>query len=146
MTTLWKRASGPQQKMLRMITGAVLNTANAHPGKLPDEKFARGVAKRAVGTISAQWAELLAGDGGYDTLSSERRNISVIRRSRRHTLGGDAERVRVNDGPFTKECQRLGRKISPLRAAGDLEAAECLRAAIQALAPLARRERGKGAL
>lgn len=59
MTTLYKRATGPQQRMLKIVSGAVLNTAHAHGASI-DRKFARGVAKRAVGTLSANWADMLA--------------------------------------------------------------------------------------
>jgi len=61
MTTLYKRASPGQAQALRIIAGAVLNTHDAHPGKYRiDARFARGVAKRAVGTLSAQLADTLA--------------------------------------------------------------------------------------
>jgi hypothetical protein len=145
MTTLWKRANGPQERMLRVIAGAVRNTAQAHPGQLPDDRFARGVAKRAVGTISAQWAELLAAKGESREPSGQQRDRLHSRRSRRHRLGGDGRGVTDTIGPFTRECRRLGRLIAPLRAAGDTEAVECLIVAIRALAPIARRERGKAA-
>jgi hypothetical protein len=45
--------------MLRAIAGAVENTSHAHKLALP-ENFARGVAKRAVGTLTAQWPDVLA--------------------------------------------------------------------------------------
>ena len=63
MASLYKRASPREALMLRIISGAVLNTADAHPGKYNiDAKFARGAAKRAVGTLSASWADLLAAE------------------------------------------------------------------------------------
>lgn len=59
MVTLAKRATPSQHKLLKIIEGAVLNTADAH--QLPrDNKLARSIAKRATGTISSQWKELLA--------------------------------------------------------------------------------------
>ena len=59
MATLWNRATPSQFRMLRAIAGAVLNTCDHH--KLPrDTYFARGVAKRAVGTLTAQWPDVLA--------------------------------------------------------------------------------------
>lgn len=60
MTTLYKRANGPQSRMLKVISGAVMNTAHAHPEYRIDQKFARGVAKRACGTLTAQWPDVLA--------------------------------------------------------------------------------------
>lgn len=59
MATLWKRATPSQYRMLRVIAGAVHNAAHAHQIEVPDS-FARGVAKRATGALTAQWAEVLA--------------------------------------------------------------------------------------
>ncbi len=59
MATLWKRATPPQYRMLRAIAGAVRNTAHAKGIALP-HNFERGVAKRAVGTLTAQWPDVLA--------------------------------------------------------------------------------------
>jgi hypothetical protein len=59
MATLYKRASPAQQLMLRIVAGAVRNAADAHEVKLP-RNFARSVAKRAVGTLSAQMLNTLA--------------------------------------------------------------------------------------
>lgn len=59
MATLWKRATPSQYRMLRAIAGAVLNTCDHHQMDR-DHRFARGVAKRAVGTLTAQWPDVLA--------------------------------------------------------------------------------------
>lgn len=59
MATLWKRATPSQQRILRAVDGAVRNTAHAHSLKIPGY-FARSVAKRAAGTLTAQWPEVLA--------------------------------------------------------------------------------------
>jgi hypothetical protein len=49
-----------QRRMLRIIEGAVINAHHAHPeSNTKIEYFARSVAKRAVGTLSAQ-VEVLA--------------------------------------------------------------------------------------
>ena len=64
MSTLSKRATPLQLKMLKIIEGAVVNAHHAHPtGEINDltlRRFARSVAKRAVGTLSAQLADRLA--------------------------------------------------------------------------------------
>lgn len=59
MATLWNRATPPQYRMLRAIAGAVRNAAHAHQVELP-KSFARSVAKRATGTLTAQWPDVLA--------------------------------------------------------------------------------------
>lgn len=86
MATLWNRASGPQYRMLKIVAGAVMNAAHAHPGRQIDERFARSVSKRAVGTISAQWVELLAAPSaapsgaGRDKLKNALRRKAQLRR------------------------------------------------------------------
>lgn len=131
--------------MLRIISGAVLNTAHAHPGQLPDLKFARGVAKRAVGTLSAQWADTLAAKS-QDVLPSGNRWDRLRPRRRRVTRSQSHDAGRSNGleaAPFTKLCAKMGRMIGPLIAKGETEKVEALRAAIIALAPLVRKEKGK---
>lgn len=59
MATLWKRATPTQYRMLRAIAGAVMNAAHAHSLDV-SKNFARSVAKRATGTLTAQWPEVLA--------------------------------------------------------------------------------------
>lgn len=62
MSTLSKRATPLQHQMLRIIEGAVINAHHAHPqSDITIETFARSVAKRAVGTLSAQLAGVLTG-------------------------------------------------------------------------------------
>lgn len=59
MSTLLKRSTPPQFRMLRAIAGAVDNAAHAHKLEIP-RHFAHSVAKRATGTLTAQWPEVLA--------------------------------------------------------------------------------------
>jgi hypothetical protein len=60
MTTLYNRATPRQAVVLRMIEGAVRNAAHAHPNQPLDDRMARSIAKRAAGTLTAQWAAVLA--------------------------------------------------------------------------------------
>src|SRR4051794_38425435 len=59
MVTLSRRATPPQAMMLRIVEGAIKNASDAH-GKDFDPTFARSVAKRAVGTLSAEMPAVLA--------------------------------------------------------------------------------------
>lgn len=59
MVTLAKRATPSQARILKIVEGAVLNASDAH--KVPrDTWLARSIAKRAAGTLTAQWPEVLA--------------------------------------------------------------------------------------
>jgi len=60
MATLSKRATPAQTQLFRIIEGAVKNATDAHPGWDIDPRFASSIAKRAVGTVTAVWPELLA--------------------------------------------------------------------------------------
>ena len=144
MTTLQKRANGPQCRMLKIVSGSVLDAAHAHPHTLIDSRFARSVAKRAVGTLSAQWPEVLA--AGETRTSGKRQKSLDFCRSRRAPMARDGEGsvLAAKADPLSKICDRLGRMIKPLRMAGDLESAQAIRVALAALSPLARKEKGKG--
>lgn len=61
MTTLSKRATPRQTKVLRIIEGAVLNAGHAHPEWKISPVMARSIAKRASGTLTAAWPDVLAG-------------------------------------------------------------------------------------
>lgn len=68
MSSLYKRANPVQKRMLRIIEGAVLNTLDAHPEITDKNRFARSVAKRAVGTLSSQLRRELAGGSAPVTI------------------------------------------------------------------------------
>jgi hypothetical protein len=52
-----------------MIEGAVRNAAHAHPEVRVPERFARSVAKRAAGTLTANWPDVLAAPRAVAELS-----------------------------------------------------------------------------
>jgi len=61
MATLAKRATPSQAMVMRMVAGAVRTTAKVHPNwTLADPRTARSIAKRAAGTLTSQWREVLA--------------------------------------------------------------------------------------
>ena len=60
MATLAKRATIRQARVMRIVVGAVMNAAHAHPGAQLNTRLARSIAKRATGTLSAQWRDVLA--------------------------------------------------------------------------------------
>lgn len=58
MASLYTRKTFRQRRALRIVAGAVMNAAHAHPQYGIDEKIARSIAKRAVGTLTAEWPVL----------------------------------------------------------------------------------------
>src|SRR5260370_35193289 len=74
MAPLYKRASPAQRRILRVVEGAVLNAADAH-GRPRDRYIARSIAKRAAGTLTASWPEVLA---ARSLLPSDKARGSVL--------------------------------------------------------------------
>lgn len=60
MASLYKRATPSQKRILRAVEGAVKNVSHCHPEWKIRPNFARSIAKRAAGTLTAQWPEVLA--------------------------------------------------------------------------------------
>lgn len=61
MSSLYKRATPSQARILRIVEGAVKNAADAHPDQIElSPRFRRSIAKRAAGTLTACWPEVLA--------------------------------------------------------------------------------------
>jgi hypothetical protein len=102
MAALWNRATPSQYRMLRAIAGAVRNAAHAHQIEMPNT-FARSVAKRATGTLTAQWPDVLA------ATANRRQNSSRDNLTSRELRGSDLSR-----GPSKGDRLGLLRR-SPLR-------------------------------
>jgi hypothetical protein len=115
MTTLAKRATPAQQRILRIVQGAVLNVADAH-GLPRDPYLARSIAKRATGTLTAGWPEVLA---ARLATSSDKARAHVScpaceRRLRWAKRLVRLQRISGYDGPLSNgERQSLARR-SPL--------------------------------
>jgi len=65
MVTLLKRATSQQIRLFRIIAGAVRNVADHHPELNITRYTVRSIAKRAVGTLTAQMPDVLAGLPAY---------------------------------------------------------------------------------
>lgn len=133
MVTLAKRATPAQARMMRVIVGAVLNTADAH-GEPRDEWLARSIAKRAAGTLSAQWPEVLAastrpsatGAARFDRCRACERRAELARRcvrqQRAHTTSAAAGRGSSQASrrpPLVELWNRLKRDMWAIRQSGD---------------------------
>lgn len=133
MTSLYKRANGPQFRMLAIVAGAVLNAAYHHPGKPVDKRFARSVAKRAVGTLSAQWAEVLAAP--HPALSGAERDTFCHALRRKAQLARLCKRGPAKGygrwPPIAFATAEISKRVGDARRAGQLEREmaliECLR-------------------
>lgn len=71
MTSIYNRATPSQARILRIVEGAVKNAADAHPNIVLTKTFARSVAKRAAGTLTAGWPEVLATVASSDLMDAQ---------------------------------------------------------------------------
>lgn len=62
MTTLSRRATPTQKRMLKIITGAVKQTLDHHPDwrSMNSAHLANSIAKRATGTLTAEMPDAFA--------------------------------------------------------------------------------------
>jgi hypothetical protein len=141
MVTLAKRATPSQHRILRIIEGAVLNASDAHR-LARDEQMARSIAKRATGTLTAQWPEVLAANTrppksgqatGSKCLACERQRHSLTHRVRRERAklvnGAAAEKLTTaalgrpsqfnRRLPLLELWQRVKRELWHIKQSGD---------------------------
>lgn len=138
MSTLSKRATPRQAVVLRMIEGACRNAAHAHPGQVLDDRLARSIAKRAAGTLTAQWpsvlaapkvrsegdarhVRVLAANGGGNFL--DHRRGSAVDNCSPRSAGASYYQWRA---PLQLLWKSVGKKIGEARRAGQTERAETL--------------------
>lgn len=50
----------PHQRVFNIVEGAVYNARDSHPNWPLDHRFVKSIAKRAAGTLTATWPEVLA--------------------------------------------------------------------------------------
>ena len=137
MSSLYRRASGPQFRMLAIVSGAVLNAAHAHPGHAVDKRFARSVSKRAVGTISASWPELLAAPVPS---GAERSVCHPLRNGSDHLKARGGRHSRPAGPRFAPVVREVAKLIRPAKLAGRTERAEALIEVMRIIDALAKRE------
>ena len=137
MSSLYRRASGPQFRMLAIVSGAVLNAAHAHPGHAVDKRFARSVSKRAVGTISASWPELLAASSP----SGAERSVShPLRNGSDHCKARGGRHSRSAGPRFAPIIREISKLIRPAKLAGQTERAEALIDVMRIIGAIVKRE------
>lgn len=140
MPSLYKRATPSQKRILRAVEGAVKNAAHAHAGALLPHNFARSVAKRAAGTLTAQWPEVLA--AGFDRPSDRvGADISWTARPRRAQdlqRDGRGSSHLPRRSPLPMLWKALSAKIRPLREAGQHERADAFVDVLKMIAAIQR--------
>lgn len=67
MSSLYNRATPSQAAVLRIVEGAVKNATDAHPTLEISPRHRRSIAKRAAGTLTASWPDVLAAKRSSDS-------------------------------------------------------------------------------
>lgn len=123
MSSLYNRATPSQARILRAVEGAVKNASDAHPELKISPHHRRSIAKRAAGTLTAQWPDVLAASRG----SSESGNRSKYQRSRAASYclkatgreGSDVRRA----FPLRRLIAEIARPLRAMKLAGEVERA-----------------------
>lgn len=147
MVTLYKRATISQARMMRIVEGAVKNVADKD-GATFDPYHARSIAKRAVGTLTAQMPEVLAATkipSGWEAVSpGERPSHSAdiaqvaMRLQRAHALK-HARRVRSHSDrpdPLLRLERELRRQMWGIKAREETEKAAAFIEVLRMIAKL----------
>ena len=115
MSSLYKRASAPQARILRAVEGAVKNAADAHPEIQISPRHRRSIAKRAAGTLTAQWPDVLA---ATKPSSKARSQLVEAARESQITVARRRRAVRLRDGrsPLGLLKKQIAKAFWPLKA------------------------------
>ena len=128
MASLYKRATPSQVRILRVVEGAVKNAADGHPELEIPAHFPRSVAKRAAGTLTAQWPDVLAARSA----SSDKARVSLNGGTRLGSSQYFKGRYRgavpsaYRRSPLIDLWHEIARSLRPLKDAGQIERYEAL--------------------
>jgi hypothetical protein len=130
MTSIARRATPSQARIMRAVEGAVKNAVDHHPDWEIDPRFRRSIAKRAAGTLTAGWPDTLAAaravrqtDGASEfSRSPSPKNVTSVHRG----FGQGSRLSASRRDPLLALRQRLTAQIKPAKDAGQTERAEAL--------------------
>lgn len=132
--TLYKRATPPQARILNIIEGAIKNVADKS-GREFDLRYARSVAKRACGTLTAQWPEVLATvvpPPGWESkaqLSDAMIPTTICQGTPRSEPSHPAKRAKAGRSQFTRPSplrlleRDIARQMRDIKNSGNVERA-----------------------
>lgn len=146
MSSLWSRASPRERAALRIVAGAVINARDAHPNAAVDRKFARSVAKRAIGTLSSQFEDVLAASNRRP--SSAEREITGNALRRRSNLFKICKRGPAKGfyrwPPLARAVKSIAWEVSLAKRAGNAPRAEAMIDCLRIIAKMVARENSEG--
>lgn len=114
-------------RIYRAVEGAVRNTADGHPNWPLTEEMARSIAKRATGTLTAAWPDVLAAHrlpsdaGGPGNVAQWPPRRFARKRSVGERRYGFSRR-----SPLRQLWNEVSSMVGPAKRAGQTERAEAL--------------------
>ena len=118
---------------MKAVGGAIKNAADAHPDWRIDRRFIYSASKRAAGTLTAEWPEVLAARLARRQERNPRR--SVIRGPRRGDVSGLQRR-----SPLKTVWKMLAAEAGKAKQAGDVDRLAEIVGALRLIAEFQRRE------
>lgn len=123
MAEFFATATPSQKRIYRAVRGAAINVAHAHPSWGINPIIARSIAKRATGTLTAGWPDVLAAresasSGGGEVATASSRLVKVDPAKRGASL--------LQRRPLRRLWRELARQVGPLKWAGQHERAAAL--------------------
>lgn len=150
MASLYKRATPSQARILRIVEGAIRDAQHIHADIVVSERHCRSIAKRAAGTLSSQWGDVLAETRAANRGRPERTPGQVNNRRpgsegqavfpTEGTATPDQRRARrgrlrlQRRSPLSKIAKALGDQIGHAQRAGQDEDAKALITAVRIIA------------
>lgn len=143
MTTLYNRATASQRRILRAVEGAVKNVAHHHPEYQLTPRLARSIAKRAAGTLTAQWPDVLAARSALP----DRAGVSSIGRTQPSSsylstaMKRGPSQPRARRSPLRLLWKELSAKVGEAKKRGQPERAQAFIEILQRIAVFEREGR-----
>lgn len=125
-----------QNRIYRAVHGAACNVAHAHPDWKVTQQIARSIAKRATGTLTAGWPEVLAAR----SMPSDRRRVTLSSPPSR----GPSLRLLGRRSPLPALWKQLSRMVWQAKRDGKTERVETLIEILKIIAAM-QIEKNKGA-
>ena len=98
---------------MQAVRGAVVNAADAHPTWKIDRRFVHSVAKRAAGTLTAEWPDVLAA-----RLARRQKRLVEVVKNRQPRRGVASAAPKLS--PLKILWREFGLKARQARHDGDL--------------------------
>lgn len=128
----------PQQRIFRAVAGAARNAAHGHPKWKISSAMVNSIAKRATGTLTAQWREVLAAGPSESCTApgavSAHVDPTTLRRRARGSSGGCTQEIGLRRSPLSFLHGKIGSMAGAARKAGLVDREQALTEVLRLIA------------